>query len=443
MTDVMEEKNNYLSDFQALEADRGGKPSWFRDLQNSAILRFAELGFPTTRHEDWKYTSVAPITGTAFKPAGFELNGLGAGRLHGLSPLGAQANQLVFVNGYFSPKLSSLDLPAGNLKAGSLAEVVNSDPGILEPHLGRYAGFDQNAFTALNSAFMRDGAFLWLPEGTVIPQPIHLLFVSTARRQATVIYPRNLIVVGAGCRLTVVESYIGIYNDVYFTNTVTEIVAGDESVVEHYKVQRESEKAFHVGCLQAHPGRNSSFSSFFVSLGGSLVRNDVNAVLDREGIECTLNGLYLTRGKQHVDNQTSIDHAQPHCSSRELYKGILDGKSSGVFNGKIVVRKDAQKTNARQTNKNLLLSEQALVNTKPQLQISADDVKCTHGATIGQLDDEALFYMRTRGIGAETARSLLTYAFASEVVDRIRIEALRSHIDSVLLRRVPGSKEDL
>jgi Fe-S cluster assembly protein SufD len=443
MIEVMEEKNSYLSDFEALEASLGGKPSWLRTLQRAAILRFAELGFPTTRHEDWKYTSVAPITRTVFKPAGFESNGLGARKLRDVSPLGAHSNQLVFINGGFSAEFSSLDLPAGNLRAGSLAAALASDPGVLEPHLGRYAAFDQNAFTALNSAFMRDGAFLSLPEGSVIPEPIHLVFVSTARRQPMVIYPRNLIVVGAGCQLTVVESYIGIYNDVYFTNTVTEIVAGDGSAVEHYKVQLESEKAFHVGCLQAHPGRNSNFSSFFVSLGGSLVRNDVNAVLDREGIECTLNGLYLTRGKQHVDNQTFIDHARPHCSSRELYKGILDGKSSGVFNGKIVVRKDAQKTNARQTNKNLLLSEQALVNTKPQLQISADDVKCTHGATIGQLDDEALFYMRTRGMSEETARSLLTYAFASEVVDGIKIEALRSHVDSVLLRRVPRSKEGL
>lgn len=372
-----------------------------------------------------------------------ELNGLGARKLHDISPLGTQVNQLVFVNGHFSPDLSSLDRLSGNLKAGSLAAMLDSDPGILEPYLGRYASFEQNAFTALNTAFMRDGAFLLLPQGSVIPEPIHLLFVSTARRQSTVIYPRNLIVAGAGCRLTVVESYVGVYNDVYFTNAVTEIVAGDESVVEHYKVQQESEKAFHVGCLQAHPGRSGNFSSCFVSLGGSLVRNDVNAVLDREGIECTLNGLYLTRGKQHVDNQTSIDHAQPHCSSRELYKGILDGKSSGVFNGKIVVRKDAQKTNARQTNKNLLLSDHALVNTKPQLQISADDVKCTHGATIGQLDDEALFYMRTRGIGEETARSLLTYAFASEVVAGIKVEALRSHVDGVLLRQVPRSKEGL
>jgi Fe-S cluster assembly protein SufD len=444
MIEVMEEKNSYLSDFQAFETRLGhGEPHWIRSLRKAAIVRFAELGFPTTRHEDWKYTSVAPITRTAFKPAGYELNGLGARKLHDISPLGTQVNQLVFVNGHFSPELSSLDRLPGNLKAGSLAAALDSDPGSLEPYLGRYASFEQNAFTALNTAFMRDGAFLLLPEGSVIPEPIHLLFVSTARRQATVIYPRNLIVAGAGCRLTVVESYIGVYNDVYFTNAVTEVVADDESVVEHYKVQQESEKAFHVGCLQAHPGRSSNFSSCFVSLGGSLVRNDVNAVLDREGIECTLNGLYLTRGKQHVDNQTSIDHAQPHCSSRELYKGILDGKSSGVFNGKIVVRKDAQKTNARQTNKNLLLSDHALVNTKPQLQISADDVKCTHGATIGQLDDEALFYMRTRGMGEETARSLLTYAFASEVVAGIKVEALRSHVDGVLLRQVPRSKEGL
>jgi Fe-S cluster assembly protein SufD len=318
--------------------------------------------------------------------------------------------------------------------AGSLAGALRSDAKLVEPHLARYARFEQNAFTALNTAFAEDGAFVYLPDGTSLKGPIHLLLLSTVPGEATVSHPRNLIVVGANSQVSLIESYVGLEGGAYFTNAVTEISAGERSVIEHTKLEREGREGFHIATLDVHQGRGSSFVSSSIATGGALVRNDINVLFNGEGGDCTLNGLYVTGGDQHIDNHTSIDHAKPHCTSRELYKGILDGKSRGVFNGKIIVRKDAQKTNAHQTNKNLLLSQHALVNTKPQLEILADDVKCSHGATIGQLDEEALFYLRTRGIGSEAARNLLTYAFASDIVSRIKIQPIQCQLDLMLLR---------
>jgi Fe-S cluster assembly protein SufD len=249
-------------------------------------------------------------------------------------------------------------------------------------------------------------------------------------------HPRNLIVVGTGGRATIVESYVGPGRDAYFTNAVTEIEGGPGAIVEHYKVQRESEAGFHVATVQARLDRDAGFDSYNVSLGGALTRNDINAVLDAEGVQCRLDGLYVASGRQHVDNHTCIDHARPHCGSRELYKGVLDGASRGVFDGRIIVRPDAQKTDARQVNKNLLLSEEALVDTKPQLEIEADDVKCSHGATIGQLDEDAMFYLRSRAISEEAARNLLIQAFVSEVIHRIRIEPLRAGLECLLFTRL-------
>jgi Fe-S cluster assembly protein SufD len=254
-------------------------------------------------------------------------------------------------------------------------------------------------------------------------------------------HPRNLVVLGAGSQAIVVESYVGLNQGQYFTNAVSEIVAGSDCVLDHTKLQRESDRAFHVATLQFHQDRNSNVTSHSISLGGSLVRNDLNLVLDAEGCQALLNGLYLTKGTQHIDNHTRIDHAKPHCESRELYKGILDDRSTGVFNGKILVRQNAQKTNAKQTNKNLLLSEEALVNTTPQLEIFADDVKCTHGATIGRLNEDELFYMRSRGIGEESARTLLTYAFASDILGAMKLKPIQCQIDLVLLNRLARAKE--
>jgi len=348
----------------------------------------------------------------------------------------AACAQLVFVNGRYSPALSSLrSLPEG-VKAGSLAMALSGDPAAVEPHLARHASYQGHPFVALNTAFLQDGAFVSIPKGKVVETPIYMLFVSTPRGKAIVSHPRNLILAGDDSQTMIVESYIGLNNALYFTNVVTEIVAGENAVVAHYKLQRESEEAFHISTVQASLNHSSNFSSHSIDLGGALVRNDVNAVLDGQGIECVLDGLYMVAGRQHVDNHTRIDHVKPHCSSRELYKGVLGGRSKGVFNGKIYVHKDAQKTDAKQTNKNLLLSEDAVINTKPQLEIYADDVKCTHGTTIGQLDQEAIFYLRSRGIDLEAARGLLTYAFASEMIGRIKVEPVRAQLEHLLLARL-------
>ena len=280
-----------------------------------------------------------------------------------------------------------------------------------------------------------------MPRGKDGEQPIHLLFVASSHGEPTVSHPRNLIIVGDNSQVAIVESYVGLDGGVYFTNAVTEIVAGQNAVIDYYKLQQESAEAFHIATLAVHQDRSSNFTSHSISLGGALVRNDVKARLDAEGVECTLNGLYMASGHQLVDNHTSIDHAKPHCSSHELYKGVLDGKSKGVFSGKIIVRPDAQKTDAKQTNKNLLLSADSVIDTKPQLQIYADDVKCTHGATVGQLDKDAIFYLRSRGIGHEDARSLLTYAFANEIISRIKIPSVREQLNAAVLQWLPKAPE--
>jgi Fe-S cluster assembly protein SufD len=320
-------------------------------------------------------------------------------------------------------------LPKG-LQAGGFAD----DPAAVAHHLGKYASFADDAFVALNTAMIADGALIQVARGAVIEEPIEIFYLTTGTKQATALHPRTLVVVGADAHCTIVERYQGAGDGVYFNNAVTEIVAGDRAVVDHYKVQQETLSAFHIATLQVSLGRSTNFASHSISLGGALVRNDANATLS-EGSEATLNGLYIVNGTQHIDNHTMIDHAMPHGTSHEMYKGILDGKAHAVFNGKIIVRKDAQKTDSKQTNKNLVLSDDAVVDTKPELQIFADDVRCTHGATIGQLDAESLFYLQSRGIGKSDARSLLTFAFAQDVVDRIKVQSLRDSLEKILFEK--------
>jgi Fe-S cluster assembly protein SufD len=362
-------------------------PARLQSLRDAAFARFAELGFPTTHNEEWRFTNVAPIARTAF------------------TPVAADA-LLVYPE-----------------------SVKKLAPAEAEAHLARHAAFDQNPFVALNTAFLGNVTVLEVPRNAVIEQPIEITHQGT---DGTAAHPRTLIIVGANAQCTIVETYKG--TGTYFTNAVTEIVVGDRAVVDHYKVQQESVSAFHIATLQATLGRSAAFSTHSISLGGALVRNDVNVTLS-EGSDATVNGLYIVNGTQHIDNHTLIDHAMPHGTSHELYKGILDGKAHAVFNGKIIVRKDAQKTDSKQTNKNLVLSDDAVVDTKPELQIFADDVRCTHGATIGQLDAEALFYLQSRGIGKSQARRLLTYAFAQDVVDRIKVQSLRDSLEAILFEK--------
>ena len=391
-----------------------GVPPWLVTLRRNAFERFAELGFPTTHDEDWKYTNVSAIAKTRFEPG--ELAVAEPDRFP-LADMGC-ATRLVFVNGNFSRDLSSTDRGQGGVRVHSLRELLRDGSEIVESHFARYARFDHHAFVALNTALAEDGAVVEVDKDAVPDQPIHLLFLSVPNGVPTVSHPRNLIVAGRGSQASVIETYVG--GAACFTNAVTEIVLGDGAVFDHYRIQQESDQAFHVATVQAIQGRQSVFSSHNVALGAALARNDLNSVLDAEGAECFLNGLFFAAGARHVDNHTLLDHAKPHCQSRELYKGILAGHGVGVFNGKIVVRKDAQKTNAIQSSRNLLLSGDAVIDTKPQLEIFADDVRCTHGATVGQIDQEALFYMQSRGIPAGEARQLLVHAFAGEVLDLMK-----------------------
>ena len=428
----------YLADFERLSAGRTvTEPAWLRNVRRKGIEHFADAGFPTTRDEEWKFTSVAPIADRPFALARNGQRGLATDRVE--SWTGALGGyRLVLVNGAYAPQLSGGELPAG-VHVSSLGSVLGTNPTGVEPYLGRFAVPDRQAFTALNTGFLQDGAFVWIPPGTIIEQPISLLFVSASPETASVSHPRVLIVAGDSSQVRIVEGYVGPPGQEYFTNAVTEIVVGSGAVVDHYKVQRESQRAYHIGSMYVHGARDSGFSSHSIAFGGALVRNDVIAVLDGEGGDFTLNGLYLADGRRLIDNHTTIDHAKPHCGSHEVYKGILSGHARAVFNGKIIVRPDAQKTDAKQTNKALLLSDAAQINTKPQLEIFANDVKCTHGAAVGQLDEDAIFYLRARGLDLQQARDMLIHAFAGDVLNRIRIEPLRKSLEEHLLSELPAA----
>jgi Fe-S cluster assembly protein SufD len=410
MTPVSEQTGTWLAQFTA----QPKAEPWVQALREAALQRFVGLGFPTTHDEEWRFTNVAPIVRTQFAPAG-SWGGYWNGYFW--------SEGIVFLNGTFLPPQGSPSLPPG-VHAGTLADA--------EPHLANHATFERNAFVALNTAFLDEVVVIRIDRSAVVEQPIHVVHVVPSEKQPQVAHPRTLILVGSNAQCSIVETYIG--TRAYFTNAVTEIVAGEGAVIDHYKLQQESPEAFHVATMHATLGRSANFSSQSISLGGALVRNDANVTLS-EGTEATLNGLYIVNGRQHVDNHTQIDHAKPHGTSHELYKGILDGHATAVFNGRIIVRKDAQKTDSKQTNKNLVLSDDAVINTKPELQILADDVRCTHGATIGQLDAEALFYLQSRGIGRHQARDLLTYAFAQDILDRVKVPTLKDQLEKVLFEK--------
>ena len=432
-------RGQYLADFGSLEKEfYASEPEWLRTLRATALARFQEVGFPSQKEELWRHTNVAPIAKQRFLPAvRLQTDGVSPDRVRPVRFSQFEGSELVFVNGHYAPRLSALkDLPPG-VRVGSLAKMLAWDARIAEPYLGRYAKVEANPFVALNTAFLQDGAFIEVPKGAIVEHPIHVLFVSTFHPTPTVSYPRNLIVVGEGAQATVTESYVGLDEGTYFTNPVTEAVVGPAGRLDHYKLQRESEKAFHVGALQVHQDRASVVSDNSLSFGGALVRNDVKTWFAGEGAEVALYGLYATHGTQHMDSHTLIDHAAPACTSRELYKGILDGHSRAVFYGNIVVHQGAQKTNAMQTNKNLLLSKDALADSIPGLQILANDVKCKHGSTTGQLDEAAIFYLRSRGIDPQAARAMLTYAFVREVVDQVKVAAMHAVLSIQLASRLP------
>jgi Fe-S cluster assembly protein SufD len=415
----------------------GGPGSRVHVLRRAALARFEELGFPAVSDEEWRFTNVSPIARTNFLPA--EAPEAGAVAMEQIEPFlfrGHAGHRLVFVNGHYVAALSDPGTIPPGAVVESLASAIERHSDLVTRHLSRHTRVDENGFTALNAAFMQDGAFIHIPDNTDLPEAIHLLYVALPGRDPILAAPRNLFVVGRSSRVAIVESYIALGSGAYLTNVVSELVVGENATVEHDRLQLEDVRAYHVGTIDMYQQGNSTVTSNSISLGGSIVRNTVTAVLDAPGSTCTLNGLSLATGSQVIDNHTVIDHAKPHCQSHELYKAILDGTSRGVFNGKIFVRKDAQKTDAKQTNQTLLLSDDATIDTKPQLEIFADDVKCTHGATVGQLAAEQLFYLRARGIDDIAARDVLTFAFAADVIDRVHVEPLREQLDALLHTRL-------
>jgi Fe-S cluster assembly protein SufD len=417
------------------ESSRNGA-AWLQPIREAAIARFDELGFPTPRIEEWKHTNVAPLTRHEFIPAMSAPTKEVEARLDEFTFGDLESHRLVFVNGRFSSSLSRIGSLPSNVILSSLNAAVVVERKRTEAHFGRYAKYENHPFVALNTAFVSDGAFVYVPRDTVLDHPVHLVFVTVGGQERPIVtQPRNLIVAESGSRMSVVESYVSTGDSTYFTNVVTELFLGDHAVGDHYHLQMESPQAFHIASQQVFQERDSDFSTHVISTGSALNRNDLGNVLAGEYIKTTMNGLFLTRGTQHIDNHTQLDHTKPNCTSHVSFRGVLDENSTGAFTGRIIVRPDAQKTDAVQSSKNLLLSDSASITPDPQLEIYADDVRCTHGATVGQLDPDALFYLQARGIDRETSRGLLTYAFANEIIDRIRIEPIANHLERLISAR--------
>ncbi|MBA2303591.1 MAG: Fe-S cluster assembly protein SufD [Acidobacteria bacterium] len=438
MTQVVERLQPWIA---TVEGRAQGAPRWLQDVRDKAAARFAALGFPTVRDEEWRFTNVAPIASTDFRPSAEAV--VSAEQMAAL-PYGNLPLRIAMVNGRFSAGVSRLqNLPRG-VRAGSLAAAFTEHADVVPRYYGQLADFHSRSFVALNTALAIDGAYLYIPDGTVLEHPIEILFVTAGDgSSAEMTQPRTLIVAGERSQARIVETYVTLREGTYFTNAVTEVFAGEHAVIDHYKVQQEGLEAFHIATMQVNAQRSANFSSHSFSLGGRLVRNDVNAALDGEGAEVTLNGMYLADGDRLIDNHTTIDHARAHCPSHEIYKGILGGRARAVFNGKIIVRQDAQKTDAKQTNRALLLSDSASINTKPQLEIFADDVKCTHGAAVGQLDEDAIFYLRARGLTYFEARDMLIHAFAGEIIDRVQIEPLRQALEAELYAQLANDLAEI
>jgi Fe-S cluster assembly protein SufD len=416
-------------------AERSGEPQWLRQLRRDAASAFHRLGIPTTRHEEWRHTNVVPLSKIPFRLP--EKDGAGHGVVRrGYAPSSA-AVRLVFVDGRFDTKASSIPALPGGTKTGSLAVALRDTPALVEQTLGRLAPHQKHPFVALNTSLLSDGAYLCVPRGVVLAEPVHIVFVSTPSPHPKMTHPRVHVRLYENSQATVVESYAGADEGTTLTNAVTEVVLGPHAFLDHARIQEEGRSTQHLGTTVAHLGAGSQYVSHAFALGASLARHELVAQLHGEGAGATLDGLYAAAGTQHHENKTLIDHARPHGSSQELYKGILDGASRAVFEGKIVVRPGAQKTDAHQTNKNLVLSEQALADSKPQLEIYNNDVRCTHGSTTGRLDPDAFFYLRSRGISPADARALLTHAFASEVTGRVKEPALRQWLEAWLLSFLP------
>ncbi len=441
MISTAERMVNYLEAYNHVTGEAGAKePVWLRQLREDGWARFTAKGFPTTHDEDWRFTNLATVAKTPYRRATKKEAGHLAMEIETLRLEGA-ACELVFINGHFAPELSEMaTLPKGlevcALKRAFDCGLEACAPGGIEQHLGRYADVRRDVFAALNTALWEDGAYVRVRRGAAIEHPVHLLYVSAGGGEQIMTHPRTLFVAEEHSQSSIVEDYVSIGEEAAFSNAVTELVAGEGAVVSHFLVERENLAAFNVSTLRIEQARAANVSSHSLLLGGGLVRNNVHPVLAGEGAECLINGLFIGAGKQHLDNYMMVEHARPQGSSRQFYNGILAGHARGVFHGRIVVHKDAQKTDAKQTNRNLLLSDTARIDTKPQLEIHADDVKCTHGATIGQMEEEQIFYLRSRGIAEIPARNLLLGAFASECLDRMAEPAARAFVEKLIQSRL-------
>ncbi|HUB26675.1 MAG TPA: Fe-S cluster assembly protein SufD [Tepidisphaeraceae bacterium] len=430
MTQLAEHKDTHWSHYRrAFERSENGSADFVGAIRKAGIEQFDAVGFPTTAEEEWRLTSLQAIARQPFALAEVDY-GPEAAALARQYSLGADAAvELVIVNGNFAPQLSRMSrLPRG-VVAGGLAAHLAPDRQAIEKSLGNYAKIEDNPFIALNAGFLRDGAYVSIPAGIEVERPIHLLFVCTAND--AVAHPRTLVTLGENSRGTIVESYVG-GSAKYWTNAVTEILVRDSAVLDHCKLQQESKLAFHIATMAVNLGRGAAFVSHSATLGGLLTRNNLNVVMGAPRAEATLNGLVIIGGRQHADNHTLLDHAEPDCASHELYKHVLSDSAVGVFKGKILVRRPAQKTDSKQTSKSLLLSDQATMNSQPALEIYADDVKCTHGSTTGPVDEEMVFYLRSRGVDLEASRHLLSYAFAADITRRIRVAAVRERLEDFL-----------
>jgi len=434
MEDVIK---NYSADFMQLKNTK--ENDWFSKQRQSAFDIFQESGFPNTRVEDWKYTDVKPIAKNTFSNITESNVASDNNEIDEILIKDLDCVNLVFINGAYSEKYSDIKNISSKIVIKSMADALINDESLLKKHLTKHINQELNSFTALNTAFIQDGAYINISANTNIDKPINITYISRDSNHPFATHPRNLIVMGENSNATIIENYVGSGKVNYFTNSVTETVLLQGAVLKHYKIQQEGSSAFHIASLNTSQSKDSRFESHLVSIGGALVRNNINASLNEEGAEIIMNGLYMTEDVQHVDNHTRVDHLKPHTQSHQNYRGVLNGKSRGVFNGKVVVHPQAQKIEAYQNNANLLLSDDAEIDTKPELEIYADDVKCTHGATVGQLDDDMLFYLRSRAVDEKTARSLLTYAFADEVISEINIKEIQNKLERLIIGRLPDS----
>lgn len=426
----------FLAGFQKFESQLNGATGSVHALRKKALESLDLSGLPSTKHEEYKYTN---ITKAIEKTFSFEAHKtstqIEAEEIEKFLIPGLDAHVLVFLNGVLTPALSRWETEPG-LEITDLPTALKEDREAISTHFAKYADYNRDAYVALNTGFSKDGSFITVKANRVIEKPVVLHYINVVKDGQAHNHPRNLVVVGENSHVTLIESFSNVGEHESLTNSVTEIVIGQSARVDYYKLQNNEENAYHIGTTQVQQAKNSYFAGYTFTTNGAIIRNNLNIDLEDEGCESHMYGLYLLNGKTHVDNHTAVDHQKANSFSNELYKGILEDKSRGVFNGKIFVRQDAQKTNAFQSNKNILLSDQATVNTKPQLEIWADDVKCSHGCTTGQLDEEALFYLQSRGLGKDKARALLLYAFAIEVLENVKLEPVRKYLEGLISERL-------